>query len=240
MRWHHIAVNLRTFTCRSNLIGLAKCLSIALCAIFSLNCVVFPLHCVVFDCTVWYFLCILWYYLHCVPLYLHCVAFSLYCVVFSLWIVLYYFALCNPCNPCKPWSLQRNAGSNIRPEPVWCFCPQYLTSQKSWWKPREPIVFCFYLQPQIDVPLSNMWIKKVWLMALSDHLSTSVIICYLRWPHTLSEDYLRWPNAHSENSHSLQLMRPAGTWEEFNPRIQKAIQYKTHNCAPGKNSHGME
>ena len=180
MRWHHIAVNLRTFTFWSNLIGLAKCLSVALCGIFS-------------------------------------------------------------CNPCKPGSLQRNSGGNIRPEPVWCFCPQYLTSQKSWWKPEErQRVTSVYLQLQIDVPLSNMWIKKVWLMALSDHLSTSVIICYLRWPHTLSENYLRWPNAHSENSHSLQLMRPAGTWEEFNPRIQKAIQYKINNCAPGKNSHGME
>ena len=45
---------------------------------------------------------------------------------------------------------------------------------------------CVYLQLQIDVPLSNMWIKKVWLMALSDHLSTSVIICHLRWPHVLT------------------------------------------------------
>ena len=100
---------------------------------------------------------------------------------------------------------------------------------------RSPLC-CVYLQPQIDVPLSNMWIKKVWLMALSDHLSTSVIICYFRWPHTHSENYLRWPNAHSENSHSLQLMRPAGTWEEFNPRIQKAILYQTHNCVLKKDS----
>ena len=190
MRWHHIAVNLRTFTCRSNLIGLAKCLSIALCRIFSLNCVV--LCCII---------------LHCVILVIlasHGLCKGMLAAIFDL----------NLSGVFVPnISHHRNHDESL----------------------RNPTC-CVYLQPQIDVPLSNMWIKKVWLMALSDHLSTSVIICYFRWPHTHSEDYLRWPNAHSENSHSLQLMRPAGTWEEFNPRIQKAILYQTHNCVLKKDS----
>ena len=125
MRWHHIAVNLRTFTCRSNMIGLAKCLSVALCGIFS-------------------------------------------------------------CNPCKPGSLQRNSGGNIRPEPVWCFCPQYLTSQKSWWKPEEPNVLC--LPTASDWRSSVEYVNKesvtdgfVWPLEHKCHNMLLEVTTYSQW-----------------------------------------------------------
>ena len=164
MRWHHIAVNLRIFTRRSNLIGFAN---------------VWVLHC-----------------------------------LFSLVIL----ASHGLCKGILAAIFDLNLSGVFVPN-----ISHYRNHDESL---RSPLC-CVYLQPQIDVPLSNMWIKKVWLMALSDHLSTSVIICYFRWPHTHSEDYLRWPNAHSENPRSLQLMRPAGNWEEFNPRIQK-VYYTKH------------